>query len=95
MSTFLYRIAVLIDWENIRKNIFESATKKLGLKVDYNDPDNIKKFIYSFIDSNEDIYRIFLYVSAPLREVFWKGKIIDLSKEKVYQSHVVFWIKFL
>ena len=90
MSTSLYRIAVLIDWENIRKNIFEIATKKLGLKVDYNDPDNIKKFIYSFIDSNEDIYRIFLYVSAPLREVSWKGKIIDLSKEKAYQSHVAF-----
>jgi uncharacterized LabA/DUF88 family protein len=31
-----------------------------------------------------------LYVSSPLREVSWKGKRIDLSKAKAYQSHVAF-----
>jgi transcriptional regulator len=42
-------IAVIIDWENIRKAVFESANKR-GLHVNYNEVSNIKKYVTAYID---------------------------------------------
>lgn len=66
------KVAIFVDWENVRKGIFNTADNTLRKKVDYNDVDNVIKFINSFIDSqNEEIYRIFVYLSEPY------GGIID------------------
>lgn len=66
------KVAIFVDWENVRKGIFHTAYNTLQKKVDYNDVDNVIKFFNSFIDSqNEEIYRIFVYLSEPY------GGIID------------------
>lgn len=59
-------VAIFVDWDNIRKGIFETASTILSKTVRYNDVDNVLKFITSFVDSkNEEIYRIFVYLCEP------------------------------
>jgi len=86
----MQKVAVFVDWENIRKGIFFHATQKLKLKIDYNDTRNVKKFIYSFVDRHEYIHRIFFYVSTPIGEITYHGKKIDLSSDDVYKTSVAF-----
>ena len=43
------KVAIFVDWENIRIGIFEESAKKLHQKVDYNQIENIINFIYSFL----------------------------------------------
>ncbi len=60
------KIAIFVDWENIRKGIFIKAYKTLEKKIDYNDIENVLKLFNSFVDfDNEEIYRIFVYVAEP------------------------------
>ena len=86
------RIAILIDWENIRKQVFEVARKPSSLNkfVNYNDVDNVLNFAKAFIGSDEEIYRIFIYLSRPLEKTIWKGREVDFSHEPAYQFGVRF-----
>lgn len=60
------KVAIFVDWENIRIGIFEEYLKKFHKKIDYNQVENIITFINSFLDSNnEEIYRIFFYLADP------------------------------
>jgi len=60
------KIAVIIDWDNLRKGLFEAATRKdKNLKVNYFNPDTLKKLVESFIDEDEELFRIFLYLTKP------------------------------
>ena len=60
------KIAVFVDWENIRKSVFEDVYKNTGKKIDYNDVQNALKLILSFVETNdEEIYRIFVYLCEP------------------------------
>jgi uncharacterized LabA/DUF88 family protein len=77
-------IAILVDWENIRKGIFEQATRKLNKWVDYNEPGNLINLIRSFVNKEEEIFRIFLYLSDPLEKVSFRGEIYDFSNEPAY-----------
>ena len=87
----LKKLAILLDWENVRRQVFEAATRKLKIRVDYNEVENVVKFARAFVDSKEEeIYRIFVYLSAPLREVRAKGKVLDLSQKPAYLRHVKF-----
>jgi len=64
------KVAIFVDWENVRKGIFEKASEHK--KISYNDVDNVIKFFKSFVDlQDEEIYRIFVYLSEPY------GGIID------------------
>ena len=76
------KVAIFVDWENIRKSIFHEAYKVLGKKIDYNNIDNTLKFFHSFIDpSTEKIYRIYVYLAEP-----YGGKIggVDYKSTPVY-----------
>lgn len=75
-------VAIFIDWDNIRKGIFEEATKTLSKTVRYNDIDNVLKFINAFITPEEDIYRIFVYLCEPYSGV--EGG-IDYKQTPVYR----------
>ena len=86
----MQKVAIFVDWENIRKGIFFHATQKLHMKVDYNNVDNVMKFIYSFVGHQEYVHRIFFYVSAPVKEITWHGKKIDLSSDDVYKTSSAF-----
>jgi uncharacterized LabA/DUF88 family protein len=60
------KIAVFVDWENIRKGVFQEVYKTAGKKIDYNHVENALKLILSFIEANdEEIYRIFVYLCEP------------------------------
>lgn len=60
------KIAIFVDWENVRKSVFEEAYKRTGKKIDYNDVENALKLFLSFVDSSEEeIYRIFVYLCDP------------------------------
>lgn len=60
------KVAIFVDWENIRKGIFQEASTVLAKKVDYNDINNVIKFFHSFIDSaEEEIYRTYVYLAEP------------------------------
>ena len=62
----LKRVAIFVDWENIRIGIFEAASKYNIKIINYNQEDNIIKFITAFIDpKSEEIYRIFIYIADP------------------------------
>lgn len=80
-------IAIFIDWENIRKTVFETVTPTL----DYNYPEIIKHFVLSFVNSEEEeIFRIFLYLSEPTGKFRYQGTIYDFSNEKAYKNHEIF-----
>ena len=60
------KTAVIIDWDNVRKGLFEAATKKdKELKVNYFESNTLKKLVESFIDEDEELFRIFLYLTKP------------------------------
>jgi len=62
----LKKVAIFVDWENIRIGVFGEAAKTHQKKVGYNQVDNITKFINAFIDQqSEEIYRIFFYLADP------------------------------
>lgn len=84
------KVALFIDFENLRKSIFDQADKYHFRKINYNNPNCFIPFIKSFINSDEDIYRIFIYLSEPLKEVTYRGKNYDLSANQAYQMHVKF-----
>jgi len=81
-------VAVFVDWENIRKCIFEEAYKVTGNKVKYNDVSNVINFINAFLlPTEEEIYRIFFYLAHPYSGIY-KGT--DYSKSKAYQHATSF-----
>lgn len=82
------KIAVFVDWENLRQRVFIEAHKKNIKKVDYNDPTNLLAFIHFFIKpDSEEIYRIFFYLAKPYGET---REGVDYSKTPVYQSSMAF-----
>lgn len=76
------KVAVFVDWENIRIGIFEKAARHPSTQVNYNDENNIIKFICAFLDpKDEEIYRIFFYLTDPYGD---KIKGVDYSKTQTY-----------
>ena len=76
------KVAIFVDWENIRIGVFEEAAKTLSYKVSYNDINNVIKYINSFIDDTaEEIYRIFFYLADPYGGIVGK---MDYSKTPTY-----------
>jgi len=86
----LKKVALFIDFENLRKSIFDQAVKYHFQKINYNNPNCFIPFIKSFVNADEEIYRIFIYLSEPLKEVNYRGKNYDLSANAAHQMHVKF-----
>lgn len=58
------KVAVFVDWEAVRKGVFE----KSSFKIDYNKVDNVIKFVEAFIKKDEEeIYRTFVYLCEPYK----------------------------
>ena len=73
-------IALLIDWENLRKEI-ESIQKNSPeyRKFNYNDPSMIHRlFLNTLNHDKERLYRIFFYTALPLHP----DKIVHLIKRR-------------
>jgi uncharacterized LabA/DUF88 family protein len=83
------KIAILIDWENLRNEIAKLQKKNIISKEDlnYNDVEQIYNLITSEFPNNEfDIYRIFFYTALPLE--------IDKIKELVSKRHDIDFDKY-
>ena len=47
------KVAVFVDWDNVRKGVFTEAGKRLRYKINYNDTANVIKYINAFIDPSD------------------------------------------
>lgn len=81
------RVAIFIDWENVRKCIFQEAYNLLNVKVNFNDVPTVKKLIMSFLTVDEEIYRLFFYLSDPFSK---KINGVDYSKTKTFELATAF-----
>ena len=82
------KVAILIDWENLRKTL-DRAISNLKIKKEkfsYNNPDQLLGFIKSFVMQDEEIYRIFFYLSEPVKEAKWHGQEYSINKKKQYKK---------
>ncbi|BCD68774.1 hypothetical protein [Nitratiruptor sp. YY09-18] len=62
------RVALLVDWENFRKEINYLQQKDPYYKqFDYNDPDKIYDLFLSCFSPYEEIFKIFFYTAKPLK----------------------------
>lgn len=82
------KVAIFVDWENVRKGIFDKAAIKYPIRIDYNQVENILTLIKSFIDpAQEEIYRIFFYLAEPFSGTL-RG--VNYSQTPTYQHGIAF-----
>lgn len=68
LETKMKKVAIFIDWENLRKEIghcqkYNKASRKV---INYNNIDDIAALIQKPLQKDEEIYRIFYYTAEPL-----------------------------
>lgn len=63
------KVAIFIDWDNFRQEL-EAVTKKTNTKnFNYNNKKELLSSIKYFVnDSEEELYRIFIYTAPPLSQ---------------------------
>lgn len=65
------KVAVFIDWENLRLDIHHiqrTHINRRDITFNYNSIRDITFLIHSFIDTSEDISKIFFYTALPLSQ---------------------------
>lgn len=63
-----YKVAIIVDWENVKHLIFHNKYLLTSdtPKFSYNQyTEKLPDFFLAFLDSNEEPYRIFFYVTEP------------------------------
>lgn len=109
-----YRVAVFVDWENLRKEI-ESIQKNIAAEklripedikykrlIDYNKPEQVIRLIKSFINEDEEIFRIFFYTAKPQPPEDLSTYILttkdfeepDKNKFMAFKENAIEWEKF-
>ena len=82
------RVAIFIDWDNFRKEL-EKVIANTNTKLDdfdYNNLTQLMKLIKSFInDTEEELYRIFIYTAHPLS---YKDVESELKKRNISQNEI-------
>lgn len=82
------KLAIFVDWENVRQRVFIKASETNNKKVNYNKIENVITLVKAFVDpKQEEIYRIFFYVAKPFGETINN---IDYSNTKTYQNSMSF-----
>ncbi|NPA10748.1 MAG: NYN domain-containing protein [Epsilonproteobacteria bacterium] len=88
------KIAILIDWENLRREIIALQKKRILSRddLDYNNPKHIYNLVTSqFNNTNYSIFRIFFYTAFPLQKdeikrLSMQRKDIDFAKYEDYYN---------
>jgi len=84
----LKKVAIFVDWENVRKGIFDQAAKAYPSRIDYNQVENVLTLIKSFLETaQEEIYRIFFYLAEPFSGTL---RSVNYSKTPTYQHAIAF-----
>ncbi len=60
------KVALFVDWDNLRSSIVKIQKEKDFRDFDFNNPSNLSLLFRSFIKDDEEIYRIFFYTSLPV-----------------------------
>jgi uncharacterized LabA/DUF88 family protein len=64
------KVAIFVDWDNLRY-LLQSIKKKHREAMqpfDYNNPQHLSVLFRSFLESDEEPYRIFFYTAKPLSD---------------------------
>lgn len=84
-----YKVAILVDWENIRFRLFDAKVLKSkgitdDLIINYNRcPQKIIQYIRSFIDlENEELFRIYFYTCVFPDTISVRGKKLTIYNQK-------------
>ena len=90
-------IALLIDWENLRREIIRLQRRRIltSSQLNYNNPDHIYNLVtFLFKDENKyNIFRIFFYTAFPLEKeeikklVQYRRDISFERYEEYYNNH--------
>lgn len=88
-------IAILIDWENLRREIIKLHKKNIitPSKLNYNNPEHIYKLVTLLFNDQYNIFRILFYTAFPIEKEDIKKLIqhrrdIDFEKyEQYYNDH--------
>ncbi|ARE81383.1 NYN domain-containing protein [Campylobacter helveticus] len=86
------KIAVFVDWENLRKDIenIQRKHEEFKEKFDYNNAKQVANLIKSFVEEDEKLYRIFFYTARPLdltirqkdNNLKWLEEYMQINKEQ-------------
>ena len=57
------KVAIFVDWENLRHDI--KTLKVSASDFNYSNAKHIMKLLMSFLDKDEELYRIFFYTARP------------------------------
>lgn len=71
LGSRMKKVAVFIDWENLRLDIHHiqrTHINRRDITFNYNSIRDITFLIHSFIDTSEDISKIFFYTALPLSQ---------------------------
>jgi len=82
-----YKVALIVDWENVRKRVFGNKNLLKLCYLSYNQsPEKIPQFFLGFLNHQEEIpYRLFFYTAEPFKGIKKKP---DGSQEDFSNSPV-------
>lgn len=62
------KIAIFVDWENLRQDIqnIQQLNRQFRTSFNFNDVSQVVGLIRKFIEIDEELYRIFFYTAEPL-----------------------------
>ncbi|MGP1579404.1 MAG: NYN domain-containing protein [Wolinella sp.] len=91
----MYKVAIFVDFENVRLGVFKRAWKRNQLFFDYTaNPQQVVDFcnacVFDSFDEKDlrDLYRIFFYTARPLEDHKNKSKIDDFLAKLESLNHV-------
>ncbi len=92
-SRHIYKVAILVDWDNVRNVVFnKEKLKSAGFDnyIDYNrDAKQVVEFFKSSLNENEEIYRIYVYTAVPPEKIRVKNRelLVNRDDEEIRQLH--------
>ena len=98
----LKKVAIFVDWDNLRKDILvtQKYNKDFNFNVDaqkgfdYNNSKHVVSLLKSFLEKDEEIYRLFFYTAhpKPLEQILKVFK--EFTQEK-YPEEYASYIKYV
>lgn len=82
------KVAVFIDWENLRKDIEKLQRHYRTTNFDYNNHKHISVLVNNFIEADEEIYRIFFYTANSKSTADVLAELKDPAMKTQYNSYV-------
>lgn len=87
------KVAIFVDWDNLRKIIqkIKNSSKNTDKKItifDFNNTKHITKLFKSYLNENEEYYRIFFYTAKPLKDEEIKVQLRAKTDREAYENYL-------